>query len=102
MKEANPPSAVFNTVLKLDTETGQYTRHDLGNQIVGEAAFVPRPGGQAEDDGYLAAFAYDPELRSSSLLLLDARRIEEAPVAVIEMPQRVPQGLHGNWITRAS
>ncbi|MNU59578.1 Carotenoid cleavage oxygenase [compost metagenome] len=102
LKEVQPPSAVFNALLKLDTETGQYTRHDLGNQIVGEAAFVPRPGGQAEDDGYLAAFAYDPELRSSSLLLLDARRIEEAPVAVIEMPQRVPQGLHGNWITRAS
>jgi carotenoid cleavage dioxygenase len=34
-------------------------------------------------------------------VLLDARRIEEPPVAVIEMPQRVPQGLHGNWISRA-
>ncbi|WP_176463968.1 carotenoid oxygenase family protein [Bordetella genomosp. 11] len=100
LKEANPPSAVFNTVLKLDTETGRYTRHDLGNQIVGEAAFVPKPGGGAEDDGYLAAFTYDPVRQGSNLVLLDATRIEESPVAVIEMPQRVPQGLHGNWISR--
>jgi carotenoid cleavage dioxygenase len=99
LKEPNPPSAVFNTVLKVDTETGKYTRHDLGNQIVGEAAFVPKPGGRAEDDGYLAAFTYDPVRSGSNLVLLDASRIEEAPVAVIEMPQRVPQGLHGNWIT---
>ncbi|MBB3178751.1 carotenoid oxygenase family protein [Variovorax sp. Sphag1AA] len=100
LKLPDPPSAVFNTVLKFDTETGRSSRHDLGNQIVGEAAFVPRPGGHREDDGYLAAFTYDPARRSSNFVLLDARRIEEAPVAVIEMPQRVPQGLHGNWITR--
>jgi carotenoid cleavage dioxygenase len=87
-------------VLKFDTETGRSTRHDLGNQIVGEAAYVPRPGGRKEDDGYLAAFTYDPVRQASSFVLLDARRIEEAPVAVIEMPQRVPQGLHGNWIAR--
>ncbi|MFD4836497.1 carotenoid oxygenase family protein [Achromobacter sp. NPDC058515] len=99
LNEANPPTAVFNTVLKLDTETGRYTRHDFGNHIVGEAAFVPKPGGGQEDNGYLVAFTYDPERQASNLVLLDAGRIEEPPVAVIEMPQRVPQGLHGNWIS---
>lgn len=43
--------AVFNTLLKFDTETGKTARHDFGNQIVGEAAFVPKPGGRREDDG---------------------------------------------------
>ena len=100
-KTSNAPSAVFNTVLKFDTETGRSTRHDLGNQIVGEAAFVPRPGGRHEDDGYLAAFTYDPLRGTSNFVLLDARRVEEAPVAVIELPQRVPQGLHGNWMPGA-
>jgi carotenoid cleavage dioxygenase-like enzyme len=98
LKQPDPPSAVFNTVLKFDTETGQSTRHDFGNHIVGEAAFVPRPSGTLEDDGYLAAFTYDPLGHDSSLVLLDARRIEDEPVAVIAMPQRVPQGLHGNWM----
>ena len=101
LKATDPPSAVFNTIVKFDTETGKATRHDLGNQIAGEAAFVPRPGGSREDDGYLATFAYDPVQRTSTFLLLDARRIEAPPVAVVELPQRVPQGLHGNWISRA-
>lgn len=100
LKIPNPPSAVFNALIKFDTETGKSTRHDLGNQIVGEAAYVPRPGGRREDDGYLAAFTYDPVRKGSNFVLLDARRINEAPVAVIEMPQRVPQGLHGNWLAR--
>ncbi|HYP84155.1 carotenoid oxygenase family protein [Variovorax sp.] len=101
LKVPNPPSAVFNTLLKFDTETGKIARHDLGNQIVGEAAFVPRPGGTREDDGYLAAFTCDPARRRSSFVLLDARRIHEGPIAVVELPQRVPQGLHGNWMAKA-
>lgn len=101
LKMPDAPSAVFNAVIKFDTETGMSTRHDLGNQIVGEAAFVPRPGGRHEDDGYLAAFTRDPVSKRSHFVLLDARRMEAPPVAVVEMPQRVPQGLHGNWMARA-
>ncbi len=94
----NPPSAVFNTVVKTDTETGRTTRHDLGNQIAGEPAFVPRPGARREDDGYVVTFAHDPARQRSTFVLLDAARLDDEPVAVIEMPQRVPQGLHGNWM----
>jgi carotenoid cleavage dioxygenase-like enzyme len=34
------------------------------------------------------------------LLLLDAKNMAE-PVAVIRMPQRVPQGLDGAWVAKA-
>lgn len=94
----NPPAATFNTMLRFDTETGAMRRHDFGNRIVGEGAFIPKPGAQGEDDGYVAAFVYDPQRDGSDLVLLDAARIDDAPVAVIALPQRVPQGLHGNWI----
>lgn len=96
----DPTSAVFNALLKVNTESGRSTRHDFGNRVVGEAAFVPRPGGTREDDGYLAAFAYDPSSNGSSFVLLDARDVGREPVAVVTLPQRVPQGLHGNWIER--
>lgn len=96
----NPPSAVFNTMLKVDTETGAVTSHDFGNQIIGEGAFVPRPGSTREDDGYIATFVFDPVSSGSSLTLLHADKLEAPPAAVIQMPQRVPQGLHGNWIAR--
>ena len=93
-------SAPFNTMLKIDTETGKSVRHDFGNRIAGEASFIPR-GSNGEDDGYLAIFAFDPVNRSSDFVLLDAAHLDAEPVAVVRLPQRVPQGLHGSWIPKA-
>jgi carotenoid cleavage dioxygenase len=103
LKTSDTASDVFNTMLKVDTATGQIARHDFGNRIAGEAVFIPRDGrgGGREDDGYLAIFAFDPANRTSDFVLLDAARIDADPVAVVRLPQRVPQGLHGTWIPRA-
>jgi carotenoid cleavage dioxygenase len=79
----------------VDTETGRIARHEFGNRIAGEAVFIPR--GDGEDAGCLATFLFDPVHRTSDLALLDAARLEEEPVALIRLPQRVPQGLHGAW-----
>lgn len=73
-------------------------RHDIGNRIVGEAVFIPRPVGGAEDQGHVAVHAKGPVTRGSDLVLPVAPRIDAAPVAVPRLPQRVPQGLHGNRI----
>jgi carotenoid cleavage dioxygenase-like enzyme len=100
LRLAKPPSATFNTMMKVNTETGNVVRHDFGNKIAGEAVFIPR-GGNGEDDGYLAIYAFDQENRTSDLVLLDAAHIDADPVAVIRLPQHVPQGLHGNWIPKA-
>jgi carotenoid cleavage dioxygenase-like enzyme len=100
LREPNPPAATFNAMLKINSETGDVVRHDFGNKIAGEATFIPR-GRRAEDDGYLAVFAFDSVNRTSDLVLLDAAHIDADPVAVIRLPQRVPQGLHGNWIPKA-
>ena len=97
LRQAKPASATFNTMMKVNTEIGDVVSHDFGNKIAGEATFIPR-GSSGEDDGYLAVYAFDPTNRTSDLVLLDAAHIDADPVAVIRMPQRVPQGLHGNWI----
>jgi carotenoid cleavage dioxygenase len=101
LQQANPPSATFNTMTKVNADTGDVVRHDFGNRIAGEATFIPRGTSGDEDDGYLAIFAFDPVNRTSDLILLDATHLDSDPVAVIRMPQRVPQGLHGNWMKRA-
>jgi carotenoid cleavage dioxygenase-like enzyme len=101
LRLANPPSATFNTMMKVNTETGDITRHDFGNRVAGEPTFIPRKPDSAEDDGYLAIFAFDPVNRTSDLVLLDAAHLDAAPVAVIRLPQRVPQGLHGSWVSKA-
>ena len=100
LRQPNPPSDTFNCMLKVDTETGSVVRHDFGNRIAGEAVFVPR-GTRAEDDGYLAIFTFNPVDRTSDFVLLDAAHVDAAPVAVVRLPQRVPQGLHGTWIAKS-
>jgi carotenoid cleavage dioxygenase-like enzyme len=96
----NPPSATFNTLIKVDSETGSIVRHDFGKRIAGEASFIPRTAG-GEDEGYLAVFVFDPVARTSDFVLLDAAHLDAEPVAVVRLPQRVPQGLHGSWIPKA-
>lgn len=100
LKLPDPPSASFNTICRVDTDTGDVLRHDFGNRLGGEPVFIPRPGGTGEGDGYLAVFAYDPATETSDFVLLDAAHVNADPVAVIRLPQRVPQGLHGTWIPK--
>ncbi|WP_137178192.1 carotenoid oxygenase family protein [Roseomonas sp. AR75] len=94
------PTGSFNTLVKVDCETGATWRHDFGNRVIGEAVFIP-DGGEAEDAGYLATYAFEGASGRSDLVLLHASDLAAEPAAVIRMPQRVPQGLHGNWIPAA-
>jgi len=93
-------AGTFNALSRLDSETGDRLTHDFGPRLGGEGVFIPRPGATEEDDGYLAVFTFDPAAATSDLVLLDAARIDSEPVAVIRLPQRVPQGLHGTWVPR--
>lgn len=88
---------------------------DLPKGIHGqEPVFVPKADAQSEDDGYLIFYAYDeaqlcangdaPDDSSSQLYIIDAARMaaadsSDAIVAVIDLPSRVPYGLHSSFIT---
>jgi len=86
-----------NSLVKYDVATTECTAHDFGEtKIPGEAVFVPREGG-AEDDGWLLSFVYDKPTDSSSFVVLDAADMSAAPVAMVQLPQRVPFGFHGSW-----
>ena len=49
---------------------------------------------------YLTLFVYDPATATSDFVLFDAWHVDQAPVAVVRLPQRVPQGLHGSWLAK--
>ena len=84
---------------RYDVETGASLAHDFGDRYVpGEPVFVPRSADAAEHDGWLLALRYDRELDRSDLVLLDAHDFAGAPVAVVQLPRRVPVGLHGSWV----
>ncbi|KAK3133094.1 hypothetical protein QOZ80_6AG0532090 [Eleusine coracana subsp. coracana] len=75
--------------------------HWLGkNMFCSGAAFVPRTGGSSEDDGWIISFVHNEKTNTSQVYIIDAQRFEEAPVARITLPQRVPYGFHGTFVHR--
>ncbi len=86
-------------VVKYDNQTGAQQLARTGPaRLAGEAVFVPSAGATREDDGYLLTIVSDLAADASQLLVLDAEDIRRDPVAVVELPRRVPAGIHGSWI----
>ncbi|MFE6847469.1 carotenoid oxygenase family protein [Streptomyces sp. NPDC057686] len=82
---------------KLDSRTGEQVLFAHGEgRMPGEAVFAPAEGATAEDDGYLLTIVSDVKADTSELLVLDAGDL--STVAAVELPRRVPVGIHGHWI----
>jgi len=97
----NPDTADwFCATIKHDMTTGSTETRRWGSSYqVGEPIFVARENATAEDDGWIMVLAYDADRDTSDLVILDACDIAGDPVATIELPQRVPHGFHGNWVS---
>jgi carotenoid cleavage dioxygenase len=84
---------------KYNMASGARSSHQLGEGRTGsEASFVPAANAADEDDGYLMSFVYDASSETSELVILDAKRMADEPLARIHLPARVPAGFHGSWI----
>ena len=89
-------------LVKTDLERGGSCRHSFGaGRLGGEGVFVPRPGAQGEDDGWLVTYVFDTGNRTSELLVIDARDFAASPVSRVLIPARVPYGFHGIWLDDA-
>ncbi|MBN4047616.1 carotenoid oxygenase family protein [Acidimicrobiaceae bacterium AH-315-P05] len=88
-----------HALLKHDMNTGEVLRHDVPGRQHLEPVFVPREGATAEDDGWIMAYAYNVEANSGEVVIIDAQDFAADPIATITLPQRVPFGFHGNWVS---
>ena len=87
------------TVVKFDMATNTSSAIDLGpGRSPGEFVFVARADATSEDDGWLMGYVYDRAEDRSDLVILDASDTGAEPVAVVELPRRVPFGFHGSWV----
>ncbi len=84
-------------VTKLDLETGEERHAQLEpHECSGEPTFVPRPGADAEDDGWVLTVVYDAQRDVSAVAIFDARELGP-PVARARFDHHVAFPLHGAW-----
>jgi carotenoid cleavage dioxygenase-like enzyme len=89
--------------LKHDLQTGERTVFDHGpGRAAGEPVFVSRPDAAAEDDGWLVTYVHDLGGDSAEFVVIDAQDFGRGYVAQVPLPQRVPFGFHGNWVSDRS
>ncbi|MBW4630664.1 MAG: carotenoid oxygenase family protein [Iphinoe sp. HA4291-MV1] len=97
---ANNPVLLFDALIKYDLSNGESQTHEFGQgRYGGDFVFVPRPGATAEDDGWLVTFVHDTTEDTSELVVVSAQDITGEPVARVLIPQRVPYGFHGAWVS---
>lgn len=85
-----------DALCRVDLHTGEWTQYETAG-AVGEAVFAPRPGSHDELDGYYLAFVNSLSAEHTVLAVWDAAEFPGPPRAKVHLPQRVPNGLHGNW-----
>ncbi len=90
-------------LVRYDLTTGSAVEHVFGTAASpggpGEAVFVPASGQADESSGWYIGYVYDPARDGSDLVIIDASDFAGKPVARIKLPDRVPYGFHGNWIS---
>ncbi len=92
-------SGAFEAIARYDLTTGKKVIHNFpAGSTVCEPVFVADPHGKVEEDGFIFTFVHDANSPAGSFVILDARNLSAAPLAVVPLPRRVPAGLHGNWV----
>jgi carotenoid cleavage dioxygenase-like enzyme len=99
--EAGDAPLLGHDVIKYDLEKGTSELHHLGATSRGqEPVFVPKSPDAPEGEGYVLALSHDEAAEKTSLLVIDAENFSAEPLARIALPQRVPYGAHGNWMSK--
>jgi carotenoid cleavage dioxygenase-like enzyme len=97
---AEQGGGLFTRIAHIDHDHG--SRKDVyvldDDDATSEPVFVPREAGSEEGDGWILAVVFRGAQMRSDLLVFDARHVSAGPLATVEIPHRVPNGFHGNWI----
>jgi len=92
-------SPYYDSLIKVDVRSGDYQSWHVSGHYPGEPIFVPRPGGQREDDGVVMTNVLDVTRNETYLLLLDAISMKQV-ARVGPTPHVIPHGFHGRYYDR--
>jgi len=89
------PQDFLDSIVKIDTASGEAQSWWREHCYPGEPVFVPSPGRTREGDGVLLSVVLDARSARSFLLVLDAGSLAE--IARAECPHHIPFSFHGNY-----
>lgn len=90
-----------DTLVRVDMESGAFDAFRFSaDELPSEGVFVPRPGSDREDDGWLVTLVYDARSHTSHWAVFDAARLADGPLARAHLEHHVPLGFHGAWVPR--
>jgi carotenoid cleavage dioxygenase-like enzyme len=90
----------LNAIAHIDHQTGQRQVYALtGGDATSEPVFTPRSADAPEGDGWITAVIYRAGEDRSDFAVFEAQDVAKGPIALAEMPRRVPFGFHGNWVS---
>ncbi len=99
MRFADRSALAFDGVIRHDRATGETVTHAWPEGwFGGETSFCPKAGATDEAAGYLVTFVVEEATGASEVHVLDAERLEDAPVCRLAVPGRVPAGYHSWWV----
>ncbi len=93
----------MDAVLRFDTVSGAEDIWHFGDGASsGELVFAPRIGSTEEADGYALTLVHRANAAVSELAVFAAKDIAAGPLALVEIPFRVPSGFHCNYYSADS
>lgn len=89
----------INAIAHFDLKANTFQNWYAGPGVtVQEPQFVPRSADAPEGDGWVLAVANKLNDMHSEILVFDAQRIKDGPIARVRLPIRLRMGLHGIWV----
>jgi carotenoid cleavage dioxygenase len=80
------------------TRQVQFYKAPAGGRL-DECCFAPKSKTAPEGSGYLMGVcSYAAEAGRSDLVILDAERLEQGPIATVKLPTRIVGQIHGWWV----
>jgi carotenoid cleavage dioxygenase-like enzyme len=95
---AAEPVFGFNVLRAIDQQTAQVQDWRYGDGIVAEEhVFVPAPGSDVENQGWLVGTALDWKRRVTMVSIFDAAQVAAGPIEQVALPYGLPLGVHGRF-----
>lgn len=95
---AQPNGAhVFDSIVRFDERSATRQQFVFEGQQMFEAMHAVDPNDPAESGGWILCTSWELDSERSWLNVLSARDVERGPIARVQLPQRLPMGVHGTW-----